>query len=336
MRGKLHRADQRAHVPGSIPARAGETVPPSSILHWQRVYPRPCGGNLDLDELSFKQEGLSPPVRGKPHLSHSSLSFSGLSPPVRGKPRSPLDRRTLGRSIPARAGETPSIPGVPSMPRVYPRPCGGNVAVAMAGIHGLGLSPPVRGKLTQLSGSSAFLGSIPARAGETWLCGLSSLIARVYPRPCGGNGRNLANNKGALGLSPPVRGKHRPRGRHILGRRSIPARAGETSIRVGCRASSVVYPRPCGGNLTYSLESGPSWGLSPPVRGKRGITQSDHGPYGSIPARAGETPWGDSVARADGVYPRPCGGNLTYSLESGPSWGLSPPVRGKRQRPRGL
>ena len=72
--------------------------------------------------------------------------------------------------------------------------------------------------------------------------------------------------------------------------------------------ASWVYPRVCGGTrLNQSLWSEEA-GLSPRVRGNRGLVSSDAGYVRSIPACAGEPGQvGDAAARAE-VYPRVCGG----------------------------
>ena len=90
-----------------------------------------------------------------------------------------------------------------------------------------------------------------------------------------------------------------------------------------------VYPRPCGGNSEVTDEERWQRGLSPPVRGKPFSVSDTSAPYGSIPARAGETYPGKSSLGLFTVYPRPCGGNLPDDWEEEGVEGLSPPVRGK-------
>ena len=70
-----------------------------------RVYPRVCGGTIEVTRGDVTYYGLSPRVRGNP-------------PPTVRKP-------LIQRSIPACAGE-PLAPGQTSRPEgVYPRVCGG-------------------------------------------------------------------------------------------------------------------------------------------------------------------------------------------------------------------
>ena len=85
--------------------------------------------------------------------------------------------------------------------------------------------------------------------GSSYPPGVSSQLATVYPRPCGGNLCTPPHFAQWQGLSPHGRGK--PAGLPLFDSswRSIPARAGETGITdTGCPVSRV-YPRTGGGNL---------------------------------------------------------------------------------------
>ncbi len=91
-----------------------------------------------------------------------------------------------------------------------------------------------------------------------------------------------------LGLSPRVRGNPLFSAVRDSWYRSIPARAGEPTIKRLDRCFEKVYPRACGGTSVRFSQRGIGPGLSPRVRGNR-----DHPPrhlprQGSIPARAGE------------------------------------------------
>ena len=134
-------------------------------LAW--VYPRLCGGNLNILTFVIIALGLSPLVRGK-----------------HGNGR--LDEMTSG-SIPACAGETRLTPQTPAAGGVYPRLCGGNTAPSSDSIPSLGLSPLVRGKLKCPSWVDFQRGSIPAWAGETAASAAVDILVGVYPRLCGGN-----------------------------------------------------------------------------------------------------------------------------------------------------
>ena len=176
-------------------------------------------------------------------------------------------------------------------------------------------------------------GSIPACAGEAQLGGGRGRRRRVYPRVCGGS--KLVGGDAVLmpGLSPRVRGKLRLGVADQIWLRSIPACAGEAAGCRGVPGGPEVYPRVCGGSW---CSSGWIWtrkGLSPRVRGKRGLQAIVKPPSRSIPACAGEADGRWAFRSGSRVYPRVCGGSR-QKLAMTPSWsGLSPRVRGKRRRP---
>ena len=94
----------------SIPACAGE---PQMIGQYQQrdeVYPRVCGGTVRAG---------APPIR-----------VVGLSPRVRGNPPARLRPSSAARSIPACAGEPTAATHLATIPRVYPRVCGGTIGLS--------------------------------------------------------------------------------------------------------------------------------------------------------------------------------------------------------------
>ena len=118
--------------------------------------------------------------------------------------------------------------------------------------------------------------------------------------------------------------------------RSIPACAGETLAGAGRGGTEGVYPRVCGGNRIGDGAFLFDRGLSPRVRGKPPHRRRPGAGAGSIPACAGETGVGDSLAHSAQVYPRVCGGNGGECGACQLPPGLSPRVRGKpgSQSPR--
>ena len=111
---------------------------------------------------------------------------------------------------------------------------------------------------------------------------------RVYPRVCGGTDANGITIRTLKGLSPRVRGNQTPTKllhKHIG---SIPACAGEPPMGSTYEESSKVYPRVCGGTGISTLLGHVNEGLSPRVRGNRGIRERGLPRTGSIPACAGE------------------------------------------------
>ncbi len=113
---------------------------------------------------------------------------------------------------------------------------------------------------------------------------------------------------------------------------SIPARAGEPGHAHNPDPDPRVYPRACGGTLSFDMPQGDYVGLSPRVRGnhiqREGLSLAD----GPIPARAGEP----AIARRAGplgrAYPRACGGTMNALQSEISVLGLSPRVRGNQHR----
>ena len=194
-----------------------------------------------------------------------------------------------------------------------------------------GLSPRVRGNRWGRRRSVGAAGSIPSCAGEPRRYSVPARSSGVYPRVCGGtSGPNIRPRAGS-GLSPRVRGNPEKRIMGILGRRSIPACAGEP--RPGPRAPGArkVYPRVCGGTLCFSRFAGYGGGLSPRVRGNPQAGHQGVGLAVSIPACAGEPPGCRRCPGPRGVYPRVCGGTRCRPHRRGAWPGLSPRVRGNQR-----
>ena len=195
-------------------------------------------------------------------------------------------------------------------------------------------------------------GSIPARAGETPYDNLLNAPTAVYPRTGGGNVAWRQRMRREEGLSPHGRGKPVAVEGGFGGKRSIPARAGETTagsaaqglIRsIPARAGETgkfwrrvkdggVYPRTGGGNWAVPTDLIRRSGLSPHGRGKPKLPLPISRRRGSIPARAGETRGRRGPETQDGVYPRTGGGNPGGYCIKGSIRGLSPHGRGKRPR----
>ena len=174
-------------------------------------------------------------------------------------------------------------------------------------------------------------GSIPACAGEAGAGAGGAGRNSVYPRVCGGSVLIRVSANHREGLSPRVRGKRIFTAIGATPRRSIPACAGEASIRNSVSGGKPVYPRVCGGSRHYSRTSWICWGLSPRVRGKRERATATAGRCRSIPACAGEASARPSTHPRRRVYPRVCGGSPTASSTARRTKGLSPRVRGKLQ-----
>ncbi len=130
----------------SIPACAGEPRKDRPARRWKKVYPRVCGGTVEIPECLDNLRGLSPRVRGNRWAWPTRVVWSG--------------------SIPACAGEPVVHCVAPLRLRVYPRVCGGTVLGFTAPIAAQGLSPRVRGNPIAAWRPRLVVRSIPACAGE--------------------------------------------------------------------------------------------------------------------------------------------------------------------------
>ena len=181
---------------------------------------------------------------------------------------------------------------------------------------------------------SLYSGSIPACAGEPAERISPPAPSAVYPRVCGGTSPLCRCPVGWWGLSPRVRGNHLVVKVSVLADGSIPACAGEPPGGCVVPVPPGVYPRVCGGTWGMSAISPRNDGLSPRVRGNLGDKFGQRNQGGSIPACAGEPVMVPGLARLRKVYPRVCGGTRPRSSRNRNAGGLSPRVRGNRQRHR--
>ena len=88
LRGNALAIGDRVVVNGSIPALAGERELFLNLTDFVGVYPRACGGTLEIELVDLRVVGLSPRLRGNVQNIFSPSFLQG--------------------SIPALAGERPS------------------------------------------------------------------------------------------------------------------------------------------------------------------------------------------------------------------------------------
>ena len=268
LRGNRDVLVQRHVVVGSIPAPAGEPPPKGCLPVFGAVYPRACGGTSTKDFKRKLANGLSPRLRGNPKV----YSVEAVSP----------------GSIPAPAGEPWAGRARCPHERVYPRACGGTACGVAWWPPLLGLSPRLRGNHRPHCRRIVLPRSIPAPAGEPTLDPNRFALFEVYPRACGGTACGVAWWPPLLGLSPRLRGNHRPHCRRIVLPRSIPAPAGEPTLDPNRFALFEVYPRACGGTVRPCLLQTLLYGLSPRLRGNLHECTERQYRFRSIPAPAGE------------------------------------------------
>ena len=256
----------------SIPACAGEPHSVGDTPSVAAVYPRVCGGTEYRVFLHPVDDGLSPRVRGNQSPRHCPFLSEG--------------------SIPACAGEPPKNSSAVCHVEVYPRVCGGTCTCEPVLHLCPGLSPRVRGNRPKAKFTCPSLRSIPACAGEPCRFLSTNCCRPVYPRVCGGTRYKAAYVAPPQGLSPRVRGNRYHRRTWQLGNRSIPACAGEPTVVEARMLRTGVYPRVCGGTKSVGVGTLPTCGLSPRVRGNRRMAHSLLARSRSIPACAGEPPYG--------------------------------------------
>ena len=170
-------------------------------------------------------------------------------------------------SIPAYAGEPQEEAVNAAQQAVYPRVCGGTGRRCICRMTAAGLSPRMRGNRYLLGIPMAGDRSIPAYAGEPYFAAAGSDSAVVYPRVCGGTRLMGTAVFSGQGLSPRMRGNQSADAARRVGRRSIPAYAGEPACAVSLSQSLRVYPRVCGGTRPPAAGRPIRHGLSPRMRG---------------------------------------------------------------------
>ena len=255
-------------APRSIPACAGEPCQRWAGRGRTSVYPRVCGGTACTHNLSSSMVGLSPRVRG----NHVEPDVALVSP----------------RSIPACAGEPPVVVDNALACAVYPRVCGGTPPWGSPCSCCNGLSPRVRGNHIHWTLTGQTHRSIPACAGEPTRRTPTPSSRGVYPRVCGGTPSRSGWQRYERGLSPRVRGNHVDNAPRVVVAGSIPACAGEPTLRAATASWRRVYPRVCGGTRPLPPPTCCRLGLSPRVRGNRLGLGRRQAQRGSIPACAGE------------------------------------------------
>ena len=349
VRGNQLAEELREPRAGSIPACAGEPRKAPAAAAVSRVYPRVCGGTVELRLLRVhplrsipacagEPPGVRSPARsdrvyprvcgGTSRVPDPLNQGKGLSPRVRGNLLSGFRARKDDGSIPACAGEPSTMPVARGFCQVYPRVCGGTLATLGQSVTPPGLSPRVRGNQHDPVRGDRTGGSIPACAGEPRSISGRTVCWRVYPRVCGGTQPPPVGLTREPGLSPRVRGNPAPRAPRCHRCGSIPACAGEPSCAPCGAAARAVYPRVCGGTNVAPREQEERRGLSPRVRGNRSAAGCAAPSPRSIPACAGEPASPSTTWTRPRVYPRVCGGTVSIHWVSTRPTGLSPRVRG--------
>ena len=191
--------------------------------------------------------------------------------------------------IPAHAGKTCAIVGLPVAVRAHPRSRGENDCSRSAAALTAGSSPLTRGKRSTAALRSRRPRLIPAHAGKTKQQPTPALTTQAHPRSRGENSAKGPNGEPAEGSSPLTRGKPRNGSLSTSTPRLIPAHAGKTRLHYASRAMYRAHPRSRGENIAHSTRADTRMGSSPLTRGKLYGSRDRAAHPGLIPAHAGKT-----------------------------------------------
>ena len=254
---------------GSSPRVRGTRGGTAQQTYWRRFIPA-CAGNASAPAAGRTQSPVHPRVCGERSASLPMRANNhGSSPRVRGTLAYRQGVASLGRFIPACAGNARRNSSANVLATVHPRVCGERWRRTGVAKVAIGSSPRVRGTRWPEQRRHAGLRFIPACAGNASL--RSSALSRrsVHPRVCGeretGDVRHLATR----GSSPRVRGTHTVGLQPVNDPRFIPACAGNAwAAGIGVFSGSV-HPRVCGERVGANYIAVFMDGSSPRVRGTR-------------------------------------------------------------------
>ena len=152
---------------GSSPRGRGTLVGSDAVRLEQRFIPARAGNTMGV--VPRTQTRPVHPRAGGEHMRSNSeaLRFGGSSPRGRGTHPDERRRRAVQRFIPARAGNTYSVSGLPTGVTVHPRAGGEHYRRHRANTSCSGSSPRGRGTPALGERLSVARRFIPARAGNT-------------------------------------------------------------------------------------------------------------------------------------------------------------------------
>ena len=215
-----------SYTPGSSPhARGTRRRHPAPRLH-PRFIPA-CAGNARRRRCPSRPISVHPRMRGEREPPKYTLeTHDGSSPHARGTLDKPDQFIRAHRFIPACAGNArPDRMAMLTM-TVHPRMRGERSTVGSAGFSPGGSSPHARGTRFAACAGRKLNRFIPACAGNaTNGTGLPS-SQTVHPRMRGERSIGLSSASHLVGSSPHARGTLGGLGRRRIGRRFIPACAG--------------------------------------------------------------------------------------------------------------
>ncbi len=276
LRGSVHprvRGEQKEHALiaarhiGSSPRARGTVATATRAPTSSRFIPA-CAGNSAGSCSDAASPTVHPRVRGEQcgRAFQPSLG-SGSSPRARGTARTSSHRGSVGRFIPACAGNSGEPAASTLSNTVHPRVRGEQTSWPHPARGLCGSSPRARG--TALAGFVlSFPGRfIPACAGNRAAAEAVSAGHAVHPRVRGEQVSAGLCSQRLHGSSPRARGTGLPARARWRSQRFIPACAGNRSARRRGWPASSVHPRVRGEQCTTRYYTGRSTGSSPRARG---------------------------------------------------------------------
>ena len=298
------------HPAGSSPQARG--TPRVGIPGWRKCRLIPAGAGNTLQRKRMGVGVSAHPRRRGEHTRSLVLRSgrSGSSPQARGTRRASRPSAPSGRLIPAGAGNTTSSPICSVRHAAHPRRRGEHIMMYRAIVSPDGSSPQARGTHPEYGAALEYARLIPAGAGNTRYRRSPPRSTTAHPRRRGehpGLARRVARPNGS---SPQARGTRRaPAGVSRLPR-LIPAGAGNTPKRTGCRARTAAHPRRRGEHKRRDGDFSRNPGSSPQARGTRGQERRELVQRRLIPAGAGNTHSPQRSRRSRPAHPRRRGEHL--------------------------
>ncbi len=228
---------------GSSPRARGTREPVRSALSPRRFIPA-CAGNTQRAFRALRLPSVHPRVRGE-HAEAVGMMVKegGSSPRARGTHDHGLESLSVGRFIPACAGNTRAAAGGCCPTTVHPRVRGEHTPMVRSSEAVTGSSPRARGTHGDPQGPRRRRRFIPACAGNTSFRPRSPGWRSVHPRV---RGEHLVKFPGPwieVGSSPRARGTRPQRGAGTVRQGFIPACAGNTVMVQPRTLSCAVHPR---------------------------------------------------------------------------------------------
>ena len=309
-RGSRSRQDDSHGVRGIILARAGNTIITSSTTFCGRDHPRMRGEHLIGRTGKASHGGSSPHARGTPTSRATARTTSGIIPACAGNTECPLRRK--------------------GFPWDHPRMRREHAVFQPSAIRSSGSSPHARGTHDGELLARAWVGIIPACAGNTPFSASLRPSRRDHPRMRGEHHVIHAQHVRVSGSSPHARGTLSEHV-HLEPRVGIiPACAGNTSPSSSPSSSSEDHPRMRGEHDAHPPAFVPELGSSPHARGTHYNNTFYGGRDGIIPACAGNTEGQGRLQRPHGDHPRMRGEHDERAVAARHDRGSPPHARGTR------